>query len=135
MENPIDYIQPLLKNLAVLYLTAVIVILVRSITTAGLDGFSLKLWFEENQGRFTIGAILIFCLSALMAMTDVSPLFASIGFDINASPVGLGVALAALLLIKPSKSDVDAKSGAAGRIQSDAQDIIKEAASIKQEGK
>lgn len=130
METTLFYIAPFAKNVAVLCLTIGFVVLMRSITTVGLDGFSLQLWLQENRGRFTAGGLLIFILSALMALADVAPLFKFIGFDINASPVGLGIALATLLLLKPTRNNDSKKVAKVKAIQKDANAIIKKSSEI-----
>lgn len=137
METALFYIAPFFKNLTVLYLTASLLMLGRAIKSAGVSGFSFKLWLDENTQRFIVGFVFIFGLSLLMAITDVAPLFQVFGFDINASPVGLGIALGGMLMLSPSHKPETKKASKAKAIAKDANAIIKKSSEIveAEEGK
>jgi hypothetical protein len=130
-----NFIAPFFKNLGVLYLTVFFVFLVSAvIKNGGLTGFSLKFWMHDNQERFKAGAVVIFLLSLLMAVTDASPLFNWIGLDINASPVALGLALAVLLGLAPTKQRrITPKAKKAKEIQAKGEEVVQKAVEIQQE--
>jgi hypothetical protein len=131
MENAQLYAIPFLKNLGVLYLTVFMIFFGSSIIkNKGLTGFSIKFWIHDNKDRFTSGGVFIFGLSLLMAVTDASPLFSWIGLDINASPVALGMGIAVILNLIPTKQRVTKKSGQAKEIQKKADEIIEKSADI-----
>lgn len=131
-------IAPFFKNISILYLVVFLLFLAAAINkSGGLDAFSMQFWFEENKGRFQVAAVFIACLSILMALTDVAPIFKVLGFDINQSPAGLGLAIAALLGIAKTKSSkvTTKKATKAKAIQRKAGEIVKDSAAIVQEEK
>lgn len=68
-----------------------------------------------------------------MAVTDASPLFSWIGLDINASPVALGMGIAVILNLIPTKQRVTKKSSQAKEIQVKADEIIEKSAEIQKD--
>ena len=141
MNETIAFLFPFFKNLSILYLTVFLLFFFKDFQKSGLDGFVLKAWLIGNHQRFIAGGVFIFALSCLMALTDVAPLFTVFGFNINASPVGLGVAIGALLLFgfrsKTPESDNVVKAQAiiekSNEITQQAAEIVeKEAAKEKQ---
>jgi hypothetical protein len=131
MENVLFYTVPFLKNLAILCLTPWLVLLFRAVRSVGVQGFVFKAWLEESKQRFIVGLATVFSLSVLMALTDVAPLFRVVGLDINASPVALGVAIGAMLMLGTnSKHAASKKVAKVKEIQVKAQEIIQKSADI-----
>jgi hypothetical protein len=120
-----EYVLPFIKNLAILYSTVFVLSLGTSISKTGINSFNFVYWLEQNKARFIAGASFILALSGLMALTDVSPLFSFFGFDINASPVGLGLALSVFLGFISTKQTKTKKGEKAQEIQTKAVDIVK----------
>ncbi len=82
--------------------------------------------------RFIVGFVFILSLSTLMALTDVAPLFKVFGFDINASPVGLGLSIGAMLMAGLNTAQqIDGKKEKVVEIQAKAQEIVQTAGEIK----
>lgn len=131
-----EFAIPFIKNLAILCITVWLVLLVAAIKRLGLQGFSFPKWLEDSQTRFIVGFVFIFSLSSLMALTDVAPLFKVFGFDINASPVGLGLSIGAMLMAGLSTAQpVDSRKEKVQEIQEKAQSIIKTSAEIEKDNK
>lgn len=136
MENILAIVFPFVKNLSILYLTVFMLFFGTALVkNKGLTGFSFAFWLRDNKNRFITGAIFILGLSFLMAMTDVAPLFQFFGFDINASPVGLGMSIAVLLGLAPTDSKTTSKAHKAKEIQGKASEIIEKSAEIVKEEK
>jgi hypothetical protein len=137
MENTLAIIGSFAKNLGTLYVTVFMVFFASAIIkNKGLAGFSFSFWIHDNKSRFSAGAIFIFGLSFLMAITDAAPLFHWIGLDINASPVALGLGIAVLLGLAPTKARTLTKKGVkAKQIAVKADEIIKKSAEIQQDEK
>lgn len=123
-----EYLYPFFKNAGVLYLTVFLVYLFASVIKTGAEAFSVTYWLASNKNRFLTAAVVVLGLSTLMAITDASPLFNWLGIDVNASPVGLGLALCTLLgFIKTG-----GKSGKDSETEETAKQIGKKAEEIKQ---
>lgn len=136
MDEALFYAFPFLKNILILYLTVFGVYLGFAINKSGVGAFNFVFWLEENRNRFVAGAIFILTLSSLMALTDVSPIFKLFGFDINASPVGLGLALAAFMgFISTKQTRVTKKGEKVKDIQIKASEIIQKTAEIQADEK
>lgn len=131
MESALFYIAPFVKNLAVLIITPFIVLLITALRRTGFNGFSFKLWLKESEQRFIVGIVLVASFSALAALTDIAPLFKFIGFDINSSPFGLGLGIAAILSLGiNTKQRATKKTEKAKEIQKKAVEIIEKSADI-----
>lgn len=129
-QDALFYILPFFKNLAILYVTVFVLYLGTAMNKTGIATFNFVFWLEQNKTRFIAGASFILALSGLMALTDVSPLFKFFGFDINASPVGLGLAIALSLGFISTKQTKTKKGEKAKEIQAKAVDIVQASTEI-----
>lgn len=130
MEEALYYILPFFKNLAILNVTVFVLYLGTAMNKTGVASFNFIFWLEQNKTRFIAGAAFILALSGLMALTDVSPLFKFFGFDINASPVGLGLAIALSLGFISTKQARTKKGEKALEIQTKATEIVQASTEI-----
>lgn len=85
-------------NILTMLLTATLIMLVYSIRSNRQD-FNFVCWFQTNKNRFAVVITLAVGLSVLMAISpDFNMLLQIIGFNADKTPVGLGVAIGALLI-------------------------------------
>lgn len=67
-----------------------------------------RIWIRENALRFGIGLFLMVALAVLLVVSpDISGLFQAIGFNVDKSPLALGISIGLLLIgatSEPSKN-------------------------------
>jgi hypothetical protein len=61
------------------------------------DGFNISVWLAENGMRLGLGGGLLILVSILMEVSqEFDAILSAIGFNTNASPVALGLAVGAV---------------------------------------
>lgn len=67
-----------------------------------------KTWVKENALRFVIGLFLMVALAVLLVVSpDVASIFTAIGFNVDKSPLALGISIGLLMIgatSEPSKN-------------------------------
>jgi len=86
-------INLILYNIAISLGTFLVVLLGYAYKRA--DGFRFDFWVRQNWMRLATGGALLILLSVLMEVAEeVDIILNAIGFNTNASPVALGLAIA-----------------------------------------
>lgn len=94
-------------NILVMSLGSFVIIAVFALKSVKTPVATL-VWVKENSVRFIIGLTLMVALAVLLVVSpDVSNLFQAIGFNVDKSPLALGISIGLLMIgatSEPSKN-------------------------------
>lgn len=94
-------------NILVMTLGSFVIIAVFALKASKTPVATL-VWVRENAARFVIGFTLMVALAVLLVVSpDISNLFQAIGFNVDKSPLALGISIGLLMIgatSEPSKN-------------------------------